>query len=186
MKRLDGPPTAARSLDALGHESVPWGFSFSCCGRHEAFGYHDRCPASYKYENLSPMKKKPSYRAMALQSRDAIDLLSNKWRVALLHLLTPGPLRAGEIQRAVEEVSPKMLTQTLRGLERDGLIHRHIRNVVPAHVEYELTMMGESIIPLLRELCHWAKANARTRDDSRRRFDQGDSRLKSLRGRVSK
>ena len=116
-------------------------------------------------------KAAPSIRTLALQSRDAIELLSNKWRVTLLHLLTPGPLRTSDLQRAVEQVSPKMLTQTLRGLERDGLIRRHVHNVVPAHVEYELTGMGNGVIPLLRELCHWAKANARARDESRHRFD---------------
>ena len=116
-------------------------------------------------------KAAPFIRTLALQSRDAIELLSNKGRVTLLHLLTPGALRTSDLQRAVEEVSPKMLTQTLRGLERDGLIRRHVHNVVPAHVEYELTAMGNGVIPLLRELCHWAKANARSRDESRHRFD---------------
>jgi DNA-binding HxlR family transcriptional regulator len=114
----------------------------------------------------------------ALQSRDAIELLSNKWRVTLLHLLTTGTMRANELQRAIPQISPKMLTQTLRGLERDGLILREIRNAIPAHVEYELTKMGESVIPLLRTLCHWAKANARNRDEARRRFDQSRQRLK--------
>jgi DNA-binding HxlR family transcriptional regulator len=56
-------------------------------------------------------------------------------------------------------------------MERDGLIRRNVHNVIPPHVEYELTSMGRSIIPLLRELCHWAKANAKQRDRSRRRFD---------------
>ena len=118
------------------------------------------------------MSKLQAIRVRALQSRDAIELLSNKWRVTILHLLTPGPLRASELQRAIPQVSPKMLTQTLRGLERDGLIGREVHKVVPPHVQYELTPMGESIIPLLRNLCHWAKANANTRDDARRRFDQ--------------
>ena len=54
-----------------------------------------------------------------------------------------------------------MLTQTLRGLERDGLIRREVHQTVPAHVEYELTAMGESVIPLLRNLCHWAKPTPR-------------------------
>ena len=81
------------------------------------------------------MHKVLSTSERALQSRDAIELLSSKWRIVVLHLLTPGPLRASELQRAVEEVSPKVLTQTLRGLERDGLVQRDVRNVIPAHVE---------------------------------------------------
>jgi DNA-binding HxlR family transcriptional regulator len=111
-------------------------------------------------------------RARALQSRDAIELLSSKWRVAVLHLLTSGALRTNKLQRAIKQLSPKVLTETLRGLERDGLIHRRVQNVIPPHVEYELTQMGESVIPLLRNLCHWAKAHAETRDSARRRFDQ--------------
>jgi DNA-binding HxlR family transcriptional regulator len=113
-----------------------------------------------------------SMSARALQSRDAIELLSSKWRIVVLHLLTPGPLRSNELQRAIEEVSPKVLTQTLRGLERDGLVQRHVRNRVPAHVEYRLTDMGESVIPLLHNLCIWAKAHAKIRDDARHRFDE--------------
>jgi DNA-binding HxlR family transcriptional regulator len=112
----------------------------------------------------------------ALQSRDAIELLSDKWRVALLHLLTPGHLRANELQKAVEGISPKMLTQTLRGMERDGLITRRVRKVIPAHVEYSLTPMGAEVIPLLRTLCHWAKDNADKRDQARARFDAASSK----------
>jgi DNA-binding HxlR family transcriptional regulator len=121
---------------------------------------------------VSQMAKIQSPGALALQSRDAIELLSSKWRVTILHLLTSRRLRANEIQRAIREVSPKVLTQTLRGLERDGLILREVRNVLPAHVEYGLTQMGEGVIPLLRNLCHWAQQNAKNRDDARRRFDQ--------------
>lgn len=120
------------------------------------------------------MSKALSMTSRALQSRDAIELLSSKWRIVMLHLLTPGPLRANELQRAIEEVSPKVLTQTLRGLERDGLVQRHVRNVIPAHVEYRLTDMGESVIPLLHNLCIWAKAHAKIRDEARRRFDQSN------------
>lgn len=61
------------------------------------------------------MGKVESMRERALQSRDAIELLSDKWRVAVLHVLTPGPLRANQLQSAIDLVSPKMLTQTLRG-----------------------------------------------------------------------
>jgi len=126
------------------------------------------------------MSKVLSMSARALQSRDAIELLSSKWRIVVLHLLTPGPLRANALQRAVEEVSPKVLTQTLRGLERDGLVQRDVRNVIPAHVEYRLTDMGESVIPLLHNLCIWAKAHANIRDDARRRFDKSDPALSLL------
>lgn len=118
------------------------------------------------------MAKVLSIRGRVLQSRDAIELLSDKWRISLLHVLQTGPLRSGELQRAVTEVSPKVLTQTLRGMERDGLIVRHVHTLVPPRVEYALTPMGKSVIAPLRELCHWAKAHVSERDRSRREYDQ--------------
>ncbi len=110
----------------------------------------------------------------ALQSRHAVELLSDKWRIVVLHLLTPGALRTSELHRAIDGVSAKMLTQTLRGLERDGLIEREVGSVVPARVEYRLTAMGASVIPLLRDLCRWAKAHRAARDAARKRFDAGE------------
>jgi DNA-binding HxlR family transcriptional regulator len=117
------------------------------------------------------MPKVISIRDRALQSKDAIDLLSNKWRITIIHILQEGALRTNEIQTAVTEVSPKVLTQTLRGMERDGLVHREIFNVVPPRVEYELTNMGRSLIKPLVDLCHWAKSHIAERDQARIRFD---------------
>ena len=76
-------------------------------------------------------------RERALESRDAIELVSNKWRIAILHLVTAGPLRTRDLQRALLNVSPKVLTQTLRAMERDGLIERTVFAVVPPRVEYD-------------------------------------------------
>lgn len=114
----------------------------------------------------------PSAKALVLQSRDAIELVSSKWRIAILHVLTSGPVRTKVVQQAMHKVSPKVLTETLRGLERDGLIERRVRAVVPPHVEYALTEMGESVIEPLSGLCHWAEAHATNRDEARRRFDE--------------
>ena len=117
------------------------------------------------------MAKVISIRDKALQSRDAIELLSNKWRITVIHILRDEPLRTNAIQAAMSEVSPKVLTQTLRGMERDGLLHREIYNVVPPRVEYRLTPMGKSLIRPLEDLCHWAKAHIQERDAARSRFD---------------
>ena len=117
------------------------------------------------------MAKVITIRERALQSRDAIELLSNKWRITVIHILREEPLRTSEIQSAIAEVSPKVLTQTLRGLERDGLVHRDIHNVVPPHVEYGLTPIGKSLIKPLEDLCHWAKAHIGERDAARNKFD---------------
>jgi DNA-binding HxlR family transcriptional regulator len=114
-------------------------------------------------------------RDRALQSRDAIELLSDKWRITILHVLVPGSLRSGELQRAITDVSPKVLTQTLRGMERDGLITRKVHPVVPPRVDYQLTDMGMSLIKPLRDLCHWAQAHVEERDRARHEFDQRGS-----------
>ncbi len=122
------------------------------------------------------MAKVMSIRKRALQSRDAIELLSEKWRIPVLHLLAPAPLRSGELQKALPEISPKVLTQTLRRMERDGLIVRTVYAIVPPKVEYRLTSMGTSLLDPLRDLCHWAKAHVRERDRSRQEFDEREAR----------
>ena len=110
-------------------------------------------------------------RERALQSKHAIELLANKWSITILHILREGPLRTREIQTAIPEVSPKMMTQALRGMERDGLLVREVHTTGTRHVEYRLTPMGTSLIPPLQELCRWAKANVKSRDQARERFD---------------
>ncbi len=122
------------------------------------------------------MEKKLSLRARALESRDAIELLSDKWRIVILHVLQSGTLRANALQRAIGKISPKMLTQTLRRMERDGLISRKVYPVAPARVEYRLTDMGSNLIPPLRSLCHWARSHGKERDRARREFDEREKR----------
>ena len=117
------------------------------------------------------MRETPTIRGRVLQSRDAIELLADKWRVSILHALGAGPQRHRQLQRALREASPKMLTQTLRRMERDGLITRTVDSVIPRSVTYELTPMGESLAAPLRDLCRWAKAHAAERDRARREFD---------------
>ena len=124
-----------------------------------------------------------SLKSTALQSRDAIELLSDKWRIAVLHLLEEGALRNHELQSAIEDVSPKMLTQTLRGMERDGLIARLERRSPPRRVEYELTKMGRSVIEPIRTLCHWAVAHIAERDAARAQFDLANNSRRSNRAR---
>jgi DNA-binding HxlR family transcriptional regulator len=116
-----------------------------------------------------------SFRERALESRDAIELLAEKWRITILHLLRNGALRTSVLQSAMPDVSAKVLTQTLRSMERDGLIHREVYPVAPPHVEYSLTPMGTSLLEPLAMLCHWAKAHVRERDEARAQFDVGRS-----------
>lgn len=75
------------------------------------------------------------------------------------------------LQKDISKISPKVLTQTLRGMERDGLISRKLYPGVPPRVEYQLTDMGASVIEPLKALYLWAEAHAEERDRARREFD---------------
>jgi DNA-binding HxlR family transcriptional regulator len=90
-------------------------------------------------------------------SRQVLDLVADKWSVIVIYVLARGKRRFGELQREVGGVSQKMLTQTLRGLERDGLVERKVYPVVPPRVEYSLSPLGETIVEPLAALCRWAE-----------------------------
>ena len=89
-------------------------------------------------------------------SRRLLDRIGDRWTVLIVGALDAGPRRFTEIATAVEGISQKMLTQTLRSLERDGFVARTAYPVVPPHVEYELTALGRSLQHPLRELERWA------------------------------
>jgi len=89
-------------------------------------------------------------------SRQVLDRIGDTWSVLIVTLLANGPERYTTLQRQIEGISPKMLTQTLRALERDGLITRTVQAVVPPRVDYELTPLGESLLDLVAALEKWA------------------------------
>lgn len=88
----------------------------------------------------------------------ALNLLASKWLLLVLLALMQRPKRNSELQKQIRGVSPKMLSQSLRQLETRGLVHRQVFAEVPPHVEYSLTPFGESVAPLLAELCEWSFA----------------------------
>ncbi|OLO44597.1 transcriptional regulator [Actinomyces oris] len=87
------------------------------------------------------------------------DRLGDKWSLLVIVELTHGPLRFRQLQRAVGGVSQRMLTLTVRRLERDGLVRRTVYPTVPAQVDYRLTEMGASLTHLLRSLADWSLAH---------------------------
>ena len=93
-------------------------------------------------------------------ARHALDLIADKWTVLVIYALAKGTLRHGQLLRSIHGVSQKMLTQTLRRLEQDGLVHRHVHPVVPPMVEYSLSPLGSTLVEPLAALCQWAEANA--------------------------
>ncbi|BBF41776.1 transcriptional regulator, HxlR family [Lachnospiraceae bacterium KM106-2] len=84
-----------------------------------------------------------------------ISLIGGKYKVVILYHLVKKTLRFNELQKLTPNATPKMLTQQLRELERDGLINRKVYPVVPPKTEYSLTDFGESLIPVLDSLCAW-------------------------------
>lgn len=88
-----------------------------------------------------------------------LEIISNKWTALVIYALEDGIIRYGEIGRRIEGISKKMLTQTLRQLERDGLVHRDITPSIPPIVEYSLTRLGETLLQPMRELKQWTRAN---------------------------
>lgn len=88
---------------------------------------------------------------------ETIRLIGGKYKALLLWFLTDAPLRYGELQKKIPEATPKMLTQQLRELEADGLITRTVYPVVPPKVEYALTDLGKSMIPILQSMYQWGE-----------------------------
>lgn len=101
----------------------------------------------------------------------AIEVISDKWRITVLHQLLNGPLRTSRLQKNVQGVSPKVLTQTLRGLQRDGLIERHVSPGVPPRVEYRLTSIAEHLMAALDGLFYWSQSYGHETLLARRRYD---------------
>ncbi|MFD4640139.1 winged helix-turn-helix transcriptional regulator [Lentzea sp. NPDC058436] len=91
--------------------------------------------------------------------RAMLDLLANKWSALAIGALEEGPQRFGQLQRSLQGVSPKVLTQSLRRLEEFGLVDRTVYPAVPLHVEYALTALGHSAAVPLRMLRVWVEDN---------------------------
>jgi len=96
----------------------------------------------------------------ACPSRIVLDHVTSKWGVLVLVALAEGTKRWSELRRAVEGVSEKMLAQTLQTLERDGLVIRDARPVIPPHVDYRLSPLGAELVDRLTPLMEWILANA--------------------------
>jgi DNA-binding HxlR family transcriptional regulator len=104
-------------------------------------------------------------------TRQLLDRISDKWVSLILNALADGSLRYAEISRIVSGVSPKMLTQTLRTLERDGLLERRITAEVPVRVDYELTTLGHGLQPVMHAIKTWAEEHMDEVLGARARYD---------------
>jgi len=102
---------------------------------------------------------------------EVLSRVGDKWTVLVVSTLGDGPKRFNELRRALGSISQRMLTLTLRSLERDGLITRTVFPTIPPRVDYELTKLGRSLLDPVSELGLWARKNRPAIQDARKRFD---------------
>jgi DNA-binding HxlR family transcriptional regulator len=94
-------------------------------------------------------------------TRQALERLAAKWRVLLIYSLLAGPQRHAELRRRLPGITQKVLTETLRGMEGDGLVERRVlKDTAPQHVEYALTELGKTLQEPLTAICAWAAEHA--------------------------
>jgi DNA-binding HxlR family transcriptional regulator len=108
----------------------------------------------------------------ACPTHRVLDRMGDRWVSLILNELGRGPRRHGALARAIAGATQKMLTQTLRGLERDGLVARSVTASVPPQVEYRLTPLGESLLPVLTVVSQWAEQHIGAIDAARADYDQ--------------
>ena len=105
------------------------------------------------------------------QISEILSRVGDKWSVLIVTRLGDGPKRFSEVRRSIGGISQRMLTLTLRGLERDGMVTRTVYSSVPPRVDYELTPLGRSLLAPVSALGAWALKNQTIIQDARRRFD---------------
>ena len=105
------------------------------------------------------------------RAREVLDLVADKWSLYVVSVLGEGPLRFTQLKRGIDGISQRMLTVTLRGLERDGILTRTVHAVMPPHVSYELTPMGRTLLEATAPLITWSHQHLPAIDTARRHYD---------------
>ncbi|MFC4278066.1 winged helix-turn-helix transcriptional regulator [Achromobacter aloeverae] len=105
-------------------------------------------------------------------TRLILDRIGDKWSLYLIATLSGGPRRFNELKREIDGISQRMLTLTLRNLERDGLLTRTVYPTIPPRVDYELTGMGRTLLQPVTALIAWANENQMAIEDARQRYDE--------------
>jgi DNA-binding HxlR family transcriptional regulator len=119
-------------------------------------------------------------REAMLPVHEVLAQISGKWTILVVRILENGPHRFSEIKREIEGVSQKMLTATLRDLEKDGFVNRTVTPTIPPRVDYELTEMGKELREPLRVIGNWAHANRHRVEEARERFAEREAEAKRL------
>ena len=107
--------------------------------------------------------------------RDVLTRVGDKWSELVIVLLGDGTKRFSELKRTIDGISQRMLTLTLRGLEREGLLTRTLYPTIPPRVDYALTPLGKTLLKPVTELANWASANRHDIERARAEFDRHDA-----------
>ncbi|MBR9763969.1 MAG: helix-turn-helix transcriptional regulator [Rhodobacteraceae bacterium] len=124
-------------------------------------------------EQIAPISPpmRPECFSQDCPSRDVLDQIADKWSLMILSVLSGGPTRFNEIKRRLEGISQKSLSQTLRKLERNGLVRREVLNTAPVAVQYRLNPLGHTLLPHFRALYAWTHSYIDQINAARQEFD---------------
>jgi DNA-binding HxlR family transcriptional regulator len=115
--------------------------------------------------------------------REVLNRVGDKWSVQVIRLLGAGPKRFNELRKSIEGISQRMLTLTVRGLERDGLVSRTQFPTIPPRVDYALTALGRTLLEPVAALAAWADKNREDIQSARNRFDAAGRTKPRIAGR---
>lgn len=104
--------------------------------------------------------------------RETLDRVADKWTLIVISCLGPRELRFSELRREIPAISQRMLTVTLRGLERDGIVERHVRAIMPPHIGYSLTPLGGDLMHAVLPVMDWAREHQEQIDELRAAYDE--------------
>src|ERR1700756_1488753 len=113
----------------------------------------------------------PGFASASCRVRAVLDRIGDKWAIYVVDRLGSGPRRFSELLRGIDGITARMLTVTLRGLERDGIVTRTIHPVIPPRVEYALTPMGRTLLDTIGQLVTWADSHLSEIDAARTAYD---------------
>ena len=128
---------------------------------------------------MSPRNKARHGVAECPAVREVLNRVGDKWSVQIVALLGDGPRRFNELRKSIEGLSQRMLTLTLRALERDGLVTRTVFPEIPPRVEYALTRLGVTLLEPITALAEWAADHRTSIQDARVKFDGAARKRKS-------
>ena len=129
--------------------------------------------------SMSPTNKRTHTKESCPAVREVLHRVGDKWSVQIVALVGDGPMRFSDLRRSIEGISQRMLTLTLRGLERDGLVTRTVFPEIPPRVEYELTRLGKTLLEPISALADWAEEYRTSIQEARAKYDARNAKKRA-------